>query len=69
MFTIGGVWLRDVQQIIRENFLSVYRKCGVCQFLLHKINTATVCWQLYDNTVLFWLTVFVFRIEIDTSFF
>lgn len=30
MFTVGGVWLRDVQQIIMEKFLCVYREvCGL----------------------------------------
>lgn len=36
MFIIGGVWLRDVQQIIMEKFLSVYREVwGLSVLMAH----------------------------------
>lgn len=59
MFTRGGVWLRDVEQIIMEKFLPVYRKVWVCHngTKWHKIN-------IWQHCILVWLSVFVFRTEI-----
>lgn len=48
MFKIGGVWLRDVQQIIMEKFLSVYREMWGLSVLMAQTKYSN-CILLYNN--------------------